>query len=365
MQSPCIKCVPVQLYLLPNASSKKSWGWGRSSPAGLAIPSQRDVQSRRTRPTAVPVQMPPPRIKPPFFLPSRLWFLLVAAAAGLSCFTTASIVGATPLTVASLSTVLSDFARQVGGDRVRVLEIVRSGVDPHQFEPSPGDVQRVAGADLVLVSGKGLEGYLSKLEQSAGQEGKFIDVGAKLPSQTLQQKGKAVPDPHWWHNVENAKRSVTVLAAAFSAAEPADRETFENNAAAARARLDRLEGDLKMKVAELGRDRRKLVTSHDAFGYFAREFGFSIYPIEGVTTSDQPSAKKVAELVDTIRAERVKAVFFENIENPKVIAEITRETGAKVGGELYADGLGAPGTDAATYAGMMRHNVNTIVDALK
>ncbi len=284
----------------------------------------------------------------------------------LCCVSPAAIAAAAPpLRVASLSTVLSDFARQVGGERVQVTEIVRPGVDPHGFEPSPGDVQRVADADLVLVSGKGLEGYLRKLEESAGQEGKFIDVGATLPSQTLQEEGRTVPDPHWWHNVENAKRAVTTIAAAFAAADGADRGVFENNAAAARARLDRLETDLKLKVAELPRDRRKLVTSHDAFGYFAREFGFTIYPIEGVSTSDQPSSRKVAELVETIWAQGVKAVFFENVENPKVIAEITRETGARVGGELYADGLGAPGTDAATYDGMMRHNVNTIVSALK
>ncbi|HEY0793273.1 MAG TPA: metal ABC transporter substrate-binding protein [Chthoniobacterales bacterium] len=300
----------------------------------------------------------------PFSLRCPRSFLLTAAVS-LPFFISAPVAGAASLSVASLSTVLSDFARQVGGDRVQVSDIVRPGVDPHQFEPSPGDVRRVAAADLVLVSGKGLEGYLSKLEQSAGQEGKFIDVGARLPSQTLQEGEKTVPDPHWWHDVENAKRAVAVLAEAFSAADGAGREAFEKNAALARARLDGLEKDLKVKVAELGRDRRKLVTSHDAFGYFAHEFGFTIYPIEGITTADQPSARKVAELVGTIRAQQVKAVFFENIENPKVIAEITRETGAKVGGELYADGLGAPGTNAATYDGMMRHNVNTMVDALK
>ncbi len=122
---------------------------------------------------------------------------------------------------------------------------------------------------------------------------------------------------------------------------------------------------MKIKVAELPREKRKLVTSHDAFQYFARDYGFKIYPIEGVSTEDQPSSKRVAELIEAIKKQGVKAVFFENTQNPKVIASITRETGAKVGGELYADGLGAEDGDAATYEAMMRHNVTTIVDALK
>ncbi len=115
----------------------------------------------------------------------------------------------------------------------------------------------------------------------------------------------------------------------------------------------------------MARDKRKLVTSHDAFQYFARDYGFKIYPIEGVSTAEEPSTRKVAGLLDTIKGENVKAVFFENTQNPKVIAQITKESPARIGGELYADGLGAPGSDAASYIGMMHHNVNTIVDALK
>ncbi len=272
---------------------------------------------------------------------------------------------AAPLKVASLSTVLSDVARQVGGDKVQVDEIVRPGVDPHEFQPSPGDVERVAGADVVLVSGKGLEGYLAKLEEG-GDAKKFVNVGDRVgTSLKLEDDGKTVDDPHWWHSVANVRRAVGVVRDAMIAADAADRDAFTANAAAYTGKLDALDKTIRLKVAGLPRDKRKLVTSHDAFQYFARDYGFKIYPIEGVSTAEEPSTRKVAELLSTIKKEKVKAVFFENTQNPKVISQITRETGAKVGGELYADGLGAADSDAATYEAMMLHNVNTLVNGLK
>ena len=289
------------------------------------------------------------------------------------------------LTVASLSTVLSDVARRVGGERVRVVEIVRPGIDPHEFQPSPSDVQAVAKADILLISGKGLEGYLAKLEQSAGggSAGKFVDVRSKWSdhqytggkyvnigdalgvSLKLQEEGRTVDDPHWWHSFANVRRATELVQAVFVQADPRNAQDYATHGAAYVNRLAAAENDVKLKVAELPRDRRKLVTSHDAFGYLARDYGFTVYPVEGVSTSDEPSSRQVAALLDTIRREKVKAVFFENTQNPKVLATITRETGATVGGELYADGLGAPDSDAATYEGMMRHNVETIVNALK
>ena len=277
------------------------------------------------------------------------------------------LAAAPALKVAALSTVLADVARNVGGERVEIIEVVRPGVDPHEFSPTPGDVQNVAGADLVLISGKGLEGYLAKLESSAGgAPDKYVDVGKAVGgSLQLQEEGRTVEDPHWWHSVGNVRRAVGAVRDAFARTDAADKDLYAKNADAYLARLDALERTLKLKVAELPRDRRKLVTSHDAFGYFARDFGFKVYPVEGVSTADEPSSKQVADLIAEIKKERVKAVFFENTQNPKVISSITRETGAVVGGELYADGLGGPDTDAATYEAMMQHNVNTIVDALK
>ncbi len=296
-------------------------------------------------------------MKHPF---SRVFFAL-----SLAGFGWVTGVAAAPLKVASLSTVLSDVARNVGGDKVQVEEIVKGGVDPHEFQPSPGDVEQVAGADVVLVSGKGMEGYLAKLEESGDQK-KFINVGDGIGSSLkLKDEGKTIEDPHWWHSVANVKHAVNIVRDALAAADPTDKDAFNANAAAYQGKLDDLDNAIKLKVAELGRDKRKLVTSHDAFQYFARDYGFKIYPIEGVSTAEEPSTHKVAELLGTIKKEKVKAVFFENTQNPKVIAQITKETGAVIGGELYADGLGAPDSDAATYDAMMRHNVNTVVNALK
>ncbi len=270
-----------------------------------------------------------------------------------------------PLKVASLSTVLADVARHVGGDKIQVEELVKGGVDPHEFAPSPGDVQLVAEADVVLVSGKGMEGYLSKLEEGTDMK-KFVNVGNKVGnSLKLKDDGKTIEDPHWWHSVANVKKATDVVRDALIAADPADKDAFAANAAAYQTKLDELDQAIKLKVAELGRDKRKLVTSHDAFQYFARDYGFKIYPIEGVSTADEPSTRRVAELLGTIKKEKVKAVFFENTQNPKVITQITKETGATVGGELYADGLGAPGSDATTYEAMMHHNADTVVNALK
>ena len=291
---------------------------------------------------------------------ARTFFALLLAGFG-----SVPLASAAPLKVASLSTVLSDVANNVGGDKVQVEAIVKGGVDPHEFQPSPSDVQTVAEADVVLVSGKGMEGYLSKLEEGTDKK-KFVNVGNQIGnSLKLKDEGKVIEDPHWWHSVANVKKAADVVRDALAAADPADKDAFAANAAAYQTKLDDLDKSIRLKVAELPRDRRKLVTSHDAFQYFARDYGFKIYPIEGVSTAEEPSTRKVAELLDTIKKEKVKAVFFENTQNPKVITQITKETGAKVGGELYADGLGAPDGDAATYLDMLHHNVNTVVDALK
>lgn len=286
-----------------------------------------------------------------------------------------SAAWAEPVKVASLSTILTDVVREVGGDKVTVFGLVKPGVDPHDFQPSPADLKKIAEADLVLASGLGMEGYLSKLETSSGGKAKWIEVGnrLKLPPLKLAHEeegaghdhhdGESEQDPHWFHSIANVSQAVTVVEQALSELSPADKAYFSKRAAAYQLRLDALSKWAKLQVASLPRDQRKLVTSHDAFQYFAHEFGFTIYSIAGVSSQDQPSSKKIADLIKTVKAQKVKAIFFETTENPKVIAEITRETGAKVGGELCADGLGLG--DAGTYEGMIRHNINTIVNALK
>jgi zinc/manganese transport system substrate-binding protein len=267
------------------------------------------------------------------------------------------------LTVASLSTVTTDLAKNIGGSHVKVEGIIKPGIDPHEFEPTPGDVRKVADAKLVLLTGKGMEGYLSKLEEAAGGSAKFVNVGKVIPSLTMTEDGKKVEDPHWWHSVENMKRATRVVAEALEKADPANARSYAENADKYLSSMDELERWIRLQVASLPHDKRKLVTSHDALGYFAHDYGFTIYPVKGISTAEDPSSQHVKEIIGVIKDQGVKAVFFESIENSKAVQQISNETGAKIGGTLYSDGLGE--TEGNTYDSMMRHNVSTIVEGLK
>ncbi len=279
----------------------------------------------------------------------------------------AAIHAAQPLRVASLHTVTTEITQRVGGDRVTVTGLLKPGIDPHDYEPTPADIEVIAGAELIVAAGKGLEGYLTKLPQSSGTRGSFLKVGDLLPS----LKGPAGEggggrergiDPHWWQSIAAVEKAVVVVREKLAALRPADAEIFAKNSASYLSELAALRKWATGEIARIPRDGRKLVTTHDAFQYFARDFGFTIYPIRGISTDDEPGSKNVADLIAVIRKQRVKAIFPEAVENPKVMAEITRETGARVAGKLFADGLSVP--DASTYAAMYRANVTTIVDAL-
>jgi zinc/manganese transport system substrate-binding protein len=275
--------------------------------------------------------------------------------------------------VSSFSTILTEIAQQVGDDHVAVTAHVKPGADPHEFEPKPADLKAVAEAQLILLSAKHMESYVPKLKESAGAKGNIVQVGDQFRSLKMKPedegdgKGggqeKEIEDPHWWHSISNMQRATAIVRDELIKIDPADKADFTANADKYIASLAALQKWVKSEVAKLPRNQRKLVTSHDAFQYFAHDYGFTIYPIEGVTPEDQPSSKKVAKLISIIKEQGVKAIFPETIENPKVLTEITRESGAKVGGQLTADGLGEGET--ATYDGMMRHNVSTIVNALK
>ncbi len=285
--------------------------------------------------------------------------------------------------VASLSTVLTDIAKNVGGERVKILQIVKPGVDPHVYEPTPGDISKISEARLVLASGLGFEGYLEKLKTSIGAGPDFVVAGDVIQPIFVNEEdahddagdghdhghhhaagtGGKYPDPHWWHSIKNAGIVTLQIRDALIAADPAGRADYESNAGDFQEKLAALSKWVRLQVAALPKNRRVLVTSHDALGYFAADYSFEVHPVQGISTSDQPSSLKVRELIKDINDEGVKAIFAENIENPKVLQEITKETGARLGGVLYADGLGTG--DAATYEGMMRHNVTTIVKALQ
>jgi zinc/manganese transport system substrate-binding protein len=282
--------------------------------------------------------------------------------------------GANLLQVASFSTVLTEIAQQVGGDHVIVAGLVRPGQDPHEYQPTPDDLREAANAKLILLSGKHLEHYLDKVQQATGGKAESLAVGDALASLKMKmdpdEKAKAsadrngmIEDPHWWNSVVNVEKATVIVRDELIKVDLANRAVYDGNAKAYLAKLGELDQWAKRKVAELPRDKRKLVTSHDAFQYLAKDYGFKVYAIEGVSTETEPSDRHIAELIDEIRKEQVKAIFLENTLNPKVSVEIIKETGAKIGGTLYADGLGEG--DGSTYDGMVRHNIATIVDSLK
>ena len=288
-------------------------------------------------------------------------FLLFLLTPVLAC------VGAEKIRVSTFSSVLTEVAQQVGGDRVEVIGHVKPGSDPHDFEPKPSDLRAVANAQLVLLSAKHMEGYVGKLEEATGTKGVIIHVGDQFPSLKLSvQHGDHShdgEDQHWWHSIRNIARATKIVRDELVKLSPSDKTAFTANASGYLAKMETLDAWVKSKVAELPRDKRKLVTNHDAFGYFAREYGFTVMPIAGLSKNNQPGSKKTAEVIQAIKAAGVKAVFSEDVANPKVIQEIARGTGAKFGGSLLSDGLG--NGDGGTIEGMFKHNVGTIVDALK
>jgi len=288
---------------------------------------------------------------------------------------TLSANAAETLKIASFSTVLTEVVQKVGANHVNVAGLVKPGQDPHEYQPTPSDLTQAADAKLILLSGKHLEHYLDKVQQATGAKAESLAVGDDLPTLKMkadpdepQAKAEAdqngmIDDPHWWNSVANVEKATIIVRDALIKLDPDDRADYEKNARGYLAKLEALDSWAKRKVTELPRDKRKLVTSHDAFQYLAKDYGFKIYAIEGVSTETEPSNRHVAELIDDIKSQQVKAIFLESSLNPKVSREITRETGAKIGGTLYADGLGAG--DGMTYEGMVRHNISTIVDSLK
>ncbi|MBS0657569.1 MAG: zinc ABC transporter substrate-binding protein [Verrucomicrobia bacterium] len=274
---------------------------------------------------------------------------------------------AEPLRIASLHTVTTEIATRVGGEKVKVTGLVKAGTDPHDFEPTPDDLKIVAASDLIIAAGKGLEGYLDKLQQSSGTKAPLLKAGDTLPNYKAivgpgHEGHDHGADPHWWHSIGAVEKVVGVVRERLAKLRPSDKAAFEQNATAYLAELAELKKWAAAEIAKIPRDQRKLVTTHDAFQFFAKDYGFRIYPIRGISTDDEPSSKKVAELIAVIKKQKVRAIFPEAVENPKVMAEITRETGAKVAGQLLADGLGEG--EAATYVGMFKKNVGVIVAAL-
>ena len=262
--------------------------------------------------------------------------------------------------VASFS-ILGDFVRNVGGDRVSLAMLVGPNADVHVYAPSPADAKRIADAKLVVVNGLGLEGWLPRLVQSAG--GKATIVVASNGVAPLKRGADA--DPHAWQSVGNAKIYVANIRDSLATADPADAAMFRANAERYLAELDALDADVRAAVAKIPPERRKVISTHNAFGYFAEAYGIAFIAPLGVSTETEPSARDIAAIISQIRREKIPAVFLENMSDDRLIGRIAAETGARVGGTLFSDALTDEKGDAPTYIATVKHNIRALTSALE
>jgi zinc/manganese transport system substrate-binding protein len=295
------------------------------------------------------------------------------ALVGAGCGSGAGGDGGDKLAVVATTTQLGDFVRAVGGDAVAVDQILQPNTDPHEYEPRPSDIADAVDAKLVFASGDGLDDWVEEVVAESGSDAETVDLGAVVPVR-LPGEGEHAEDepadehdsgfdPHWWHDPRNAEAAVREIERQLAAADPGKRAVYERNADAYLAELEALDAGIAKCMSTVPPAKRKLVTDHDAFGYFAGAYGIEVVGavIPSQTTQAQPSAKDLSELARTIEAERVRAVFPESSLSPKVAEAIARQTGATVDDTLYGDTLGPEDSDGATYLRMEAANANAMV----
>ena len=261
--------------------------------------------------------------------------------------------------VASFS-ILGDFAENVGGERVSVTTLVGPDGDGHVYAPAPADAKKILDARLVIINGLGLEGWLPRLVQSAGSKATVVTASQGVAPRKLGSDA----DPHAWQSVANAKMYVANIRDALVAADPAGAATYRAKAERYLAKLDALDREVRDAIAQIPEARRKVISTHDAFGYFAAAYGIEFIAPQGVSTESEVSARDIAGIITRIRAGRIPAVFLENISDPRLIRRISAETGARIGGTLYSDSLTGEKGDAPTYIDMVRHNIRALTSAL-
>lgn len=266
----------------------------------------------------------------------------------------------TRLNVVASFSILGDFVRNVGGDRVEVTTLVGPDGDVHVYTPTPADVRKIADAKLLVINGFGLEGWLPRLLQAAGSKARIVTATSGI----APLRAGSDADPHAWQSVADAEKYVANIRDALAAADPADAEVFRANAQAYLAKLETLDSEVRQAIGRIPESRRRVISTHDAFGYFAARYGIQFIAPIGVSTEAEPSARDIAKIVAQVRAEHIPAVFLERIGDPRLMRRISEETGARVGGTLYSDSLTDEKGDAATYIGMVRHNITTLTSAL-
>ena len=296
---------------------------------------------------------------------------LLAAAALAALFVAAPAPAQERLNGVASFSILGDLVKNVGGDRVAVEILVGPNSNAHVYAPSPSDAKKAADAKLVFVNGLGFEGWLERLVKASGTKAPIVVATKGIkPRERAGDHGHdhnhdhGRADPHAWQSVANAKIYVANIRDALIATDPAGKDTYVANAAAYLAKLDALEREVREVIAKVPPDRRRVITSHNAFGYFQNAYGLSFTAPQGVSTEAEASAKEVAAIITQIKKQKVAAVFLENVTDPRLVQQIARETGAKVGGTLYSDALTDEKGDAPTYIDLIRHNLRQLAAAL-
>lgn len=305
-----------------------------------------------------------PRRRLPALLAASLLAVAVAAAGCGSddAATTGGASGAGTVKVVATTTVLGDLARAVGGDAVAVSQLLQPNSDPHGYEPRPQDVLDTAKAAVVLASGDGLDGWIGDVVKQAGGDAALVDVSETLPVRR-EQDGRGPVDPHWWHDPRNVEAAAATVRDELTKANPGGRAVYAASAAAYVRQVRALDAGIRRCFDAIPAGQRKLVTDHDALGYFADRYDIEVVGavIPSLSTQAQPSAGEVAELAKVIRREGVRAVFPESGSNRKLPDALAKETGASAQYKLYGDTLGPEGSGAATYLGMEAHNADAMV----
>ncbi len=280
--------------------------------------------------------------------------------------------------IASFS-ILADIVQQIGGERVRVTTLVPAGGDGHVYQPSPADARAVAGADLLVANGLNFETWLDRLVAASGYKGPRIVASQGIKPRRLDaddhkhdhshghkhDHGDGRNDPHVWHDLQRMQAYIGNIVAGLAAADPAHADGYRQRGAAYAAELQALDGWAAAQFAALPRSDRKAITQHDAFGYLADRYQIDFMAPQGMSTESEASAEGVARLIRQIKRQRVQALFFENVINPRLIEQIAKEAKVSVGGRLYSDALGAPGSEADRFTKLYRLNVERLVAAMR
>jgi zinc/manganese transport system substrate-binding protein len=299
----------------------------------------------------------------------RLFARFAAAATILLALTGAA--SAQPLKVVATFSVIGDLVRTVGGDSVTVTTLVGPGSDAHVYQPTPQDAKSIAGADLVVVNGLGMEGWIDRLIKASGYHGRIIVASKGVTVQTMVEeeggsgKGKRITDPHAWQNLANGRIYVSNIAEALTKADPANADGYAKRAKALAAEIDTMDAWVRQQIAEVPPAKRKIITSHDAFGYFGQAYGVSFLAPVGISTESEPTAAGLGQLIRQVKKEGIKALFIETMTDPRLIEQVAHECGAVVGGTLYSDTLSPEGGPADTYLKMFQHNVPAMTAAMK